>query len=179
MLTVIGLIMLLSASYPAALHYKNDALFYFKRQSVFALIGIVAMVFISFLDYEWLRKVGRIFLILSLILLVLVLVPSIGEVKYNARRWISIGSFSFQPSEVVKLSVIVAFSASISVKKEKLRRFKTGIVPYVSVLASIFVLMMKEPHLSGAILKYLLILGATWFLQKLYLKKSSVKCYPE
>lgn len=93
------------------------------------------MVFISFLDYEWLRKVGRIFLIFSLILLVLVLVPSIGEVKYNARRWISIGNFSFQPSEIVKLSVIVAFSASISVKKEKMRRFKTGIAPYASVLA--------------------------------------------
>jgi cell division protein FtsW len=152
MLTVIGLIMLLSVSYPAALHYKNDALFYFKRQSVFALIGIAAMVFISFLDYEWLRKVGRIFLIFSLILLVLVLVPSIGEVKYNARRWISIGNFSFQPSEIVKLSVIVAFSASISVKKEKMRRFKTGIAPYASVLALIFALMMKEPHLSGAIL---------------------------
>lgn len=66
MLSAIGLIMLLSASYPTALHYKNDALFYFKRQAVFASIGIAAMIFISFLDYEWLRKVGRAFLIFSL-----------------------------------------------------------------------------------------------------------------
>lgn len=83
MLTAIGLVMLLSASYPVALHYKNEALFYFKKQAVFALIGIVAMIFISFLDYEWLLKVGRAFLIFSLILLLLVLFPSI---EYAALR---------------------------------------------------------------------------------------------
>lgn len=152
MLTVIGLVMLLSASYPAALHYKNDALFYFKRQAVFALIGFAAMIFISFLDYEWFRKVGRAFLVFSLFLLMLVLFPSIGEVRNNARRWISIGGFAFQPSEIVKLSVIIAFSASISVKKEKMRRFGSGILPYAATLTLIFVLMWKEPHLSGAIL---------------------------
>lgn len=152
MLTVIGLAMLLSASYPAALHYKNDALFYFKKQAVFALIGFAAMIFISFLDYEWLRKVGRAFLLFSLILLVLVLVPSIGEVRNNARRWISINGFAFQPSEIVKLSVIIAFSASISVKKDKMRRFDSGILPYAATLILIFALMWKEPHLSGAVL---------------------------
>jgi len=152
LLTAVGLIMLLSASYPTALYNKGDALFYFKRQAIFAAVGIAIMISISFLDYEWLRKISKLFLIASLFLLAVVLIPGIGVVRNNARRWISIGGFDFQPSEIVKLAVIIAFSASISVKKMRMQTFKDGILPYLIVLSIVFVLMWREPHLSGAIL---------------------------
>ena len=152
LLTAIGLIMLLSASFPTALYNKGDALFYFKKQAAYATAGVVAMIAISFIDYEWFRKVSKSFLLFSLLLLAVVLIPGIGVVRNNARRWISIAGFDFQPSEIVKLAIIMAFSASISLKKEKMKTFKEGILPYAAVLSIVFLLMWKEPHLSGAIL---------------------------
>lgn len=118
MLTAIGLVMLLSASYPAALHYKNDALFYFKRQAVFALIGFAAMIFISFLDYEWFRKVGRAFLVFSLFLLMLVLFPSIGEVRNNARRWISISRVPVHRAEYAQMQAQLHINAGQAEQQE-------------------------------------------------------------
>lgn len=152
LLTVLGLIMLLSASFPTAMARRGDALFYFKRQTAFAGIGIVAMILISYMDYEMLRTIGRPLLIISIVLLIAVLEPHLGIMRNNARRWLRIFSVEFQPSEIAKLAVIVDFSASISVKKNRMATVRNGVVPYFGVIAIMFLLLWKEPHLSGAIL---------------------------
>lgn len=152
LLTVLGLIMLLSASFPTAMARRGDALFYFKRQAAFAGIGIVAMILISYMDYEMLRTIGRPLLIISIVLLIAVLEPHLGIMRNNARRWLRIFSVEFQPSEIAKLAVIVDFSASISVKKNRMATVRNGVVPYFGVIAIMFLLLWKEPHLSGAIL---------------------------
>lgn len=152
LLTVLGLIMLLSASFPTAMARRGDALFYFKRQTAFAGIGIVAMILISYMDYEMLRTIGRPLLIISIVLLITVLEPHLGIMRNNARRWLRIFSVEFQPSEIAKLAVIVDFSASISVKKNRMATVRNGVVPYLGVIAIMFLLLWKEPHLSGAIL---------------------------
>ena len=152
LLTVLGLIMLLSASFPTAMARRGDALFYFKRQTAFAGIGIVAMILISYMDYEMLRTIGRPLLIISIVLLIAVLEPHLGIMRNNARRWLRIFSVEFQPSEIAKLAVIVDFSASISVKKSRMATVRNGVVPYLGVIAIMFLLLWKEPHLSGAIL---------------------------
>lgn len=72
--------------------------------------------------------------------------------RNNARRWLRIFSVEFQPSEIAKLAVIVDFSASISVKKNRMATVRNGVVPYFGVIAIMFLLLWKEPHLSGAIL---------------------------
>lgn len=152
LLTVLGLIMLLSASFPTAMARRGDALFYFKRQAAFAGVGIVAMILISYMDYEMLRTIGRPLLIISIVLLITVLEPHLGIMRNNARRWLRIFSVEFQPSEIAKLAVIVDFSASISVKKNRMATVRNGVVPYLGVIAIMFLLLWKEPHLSGAIL---------------------------
>ena len=90
---------------------------------------------------------------MSIILLMLVLVPHVGITRNNATRWLGFGSlFTFQPSEIAKVAVVLYFSNSISKKKDKMRTFRYGILPYALILIVLALLLALEPHLSGAIL---------------------------
>ena len=153
LLVSIGLITLLSASYPTAFSKTGDAYYYAKRQLRYAFLGILLMEGISRLNYQILRHWAKPLLIIAILLLIAVLVPWIGVVRNNSRRWIELfGIITFQPSEVAKFAVVLDFSASISTKKEKMQNFSTGVFPYLRTLAIIGLLMIKEPHLSGLIL---------------------------
>ncbi len=153
LLTGIGLIMLFSASFPSAYYETGKPTYYFFRQGFFALVGLGAMLFVGKHNYARLRGLSKIALLVSVILLILVLIPGIGIMRNNARRWIGIGELlTFQPSEVTKLGVILYFADSISKKKDKMRTFRDGILPYAAILILIAALMMGEPHFSGTVL---------------------------
>lgn len=153
LLTGIGLIMVFSASFPSAYYETGDAAYYFKRQAVFAVIGIVAMFVCSRFNYQRWRGAAKLLLGFSAFLLILVLIPHVGIERNNAQRWLGIGElFSFQPSEIAKLAIIVYFADSISKKKRKMENLREGIVPYFVILAIFAGLMLLEPHLSGTIL---------------------------
>ena len=153
LLTGIGLIMLFSASFPSAYYESGDATYYVKRQAVFAVAGIVAMLVMSKINYQRLRGAAKIALGGSIFLLILVVIPGVGITVNNATRWLGVeGVFTFQPSELAKLGVIIYFADSISKKKEKMEDLKAGLLPYLPILGCIAVLMMLEPHLSGTVL---------------------------
>ena len=154
LLTGIGLIMMFSASFPSAYYETGNPAFYFIRQAIFAAVGVVAMFIVGRINYARFRGVSKLALFLSIALLVLVLVPGVGITRNHATRWLGIPgtSMQFQPSELVKLGVILYFADSISKKKGKMRTIKEGIVPYAVILGIIALLMMKEPHLSGTVL---------------------------
>jgi len=152
LLTTIGLIMVFSASFPSAYYESGDAAYYFKRQAVFAVIGLVAMIAISRVNYQRWRGAAKILLALAFFLLILVLVPGIGVTRNNATRWLGVGTLTFQPSEIAKLAVIVFFADSISKKRDKMRSFREGVLPYLVILSLMSILMLLEPHLSGTIL---------------------------
>ena len=159
LLTGIGLLMLLSASFPSAYHDPKirDPIYFFFRQALFAGAGVAVMLFIGKIDYHRFRAFSNILLIVSVILLFLVLIPGIGQLRNGARRWIGVGElFTFQPSEIAKVAVVLYFADTISKKKDKMRSFREGILPYGVVLVIICLLVVKEPHVSGAVL----ILGA-------------------
>ena len=153
LLQAVGLVMLLSASFPSAYYESNDPTHYFVRQGVFAVMGVAAMLFIGKINYQRFRPLAKPALFAAIVLLVLVLIPGIGKVVNNARRWIGVGDLlRFQPSEIAKLAVILYFSETISRKKDKMRTMRHGIAPYILILGVISVLMMLEPHLSGTVL---------------------------
>ncbi|MCI8680041.1 MAG: cell division protein FtsW [Oscillospiraceae bacterium] len=158
MLLVIGLIMLLSASFPSAQAHKSsnyDPLYYFKRQAMFAGAGLVAMFWVSKINYERFRGLARLALIVSIALLVLVLIPGLGITRNGATRWLGIPGqavVQFQPSEIAKLGVIVYFAESISKKREKMRSFREGFLPHFILLCVVAGLTLIEPHFSGALL---------------------------
>ena len=152
-LTVMGLAMLFSASFPFALYQYDDAYYIIKRQAIFAVLGIAAMFVVGRINYQRWRGAAKLLLCISLFLLILVAIPGIGIKVNNARRWLGIsGVFTFQPSEIAKLAVILFFADSISKKREKMLLWKEGVLPYAIILGGIAVLMMLEPHLSGTIL---------------------------
>ena len=156
LLTAIGLVMLLSASFPSAYYEaspsKHNPLYYFERQAIFAVLGTAVMLLVSKFNYQRLRGVGKILLYVSIILLVLVLIPGIGQLRNGARRWIGVSVLTFQPSEIAKAAIVVYFANSISRKKDQMRTFRYGVLPYAILLVLVAGLVAKEPHLSGAIL---------------------------
>ena len=158
LLTGIGLVMLLSASFPSA-YYETDGknpMSYFIRQGVFAIMGLAAMLLIGKINYQRFRGLAQPLLFLSIILLVLVLIPHnpIAITRNRATRWLGIPgtSLQFQPSEIAKVAVVLYFSDSISKKKDRMRTFRYGILPYAIILVVLAALVGLEPHLSGAIL---------------------------
>ncbi len=154
-LLAFGLVMLYSASNVYALQHEGDSAFYAVRQLRFALFGVACMILISYINYNALKRFAWIFYLIGLVLLVVVLFMPI---RNGARRWIYIGSFNFQPSEVMKFFIIVLFSKIISDFSEKsdferrMRSFKNGVLPFLILLVPVVLLMYKEPHMSGIVL---------------------------
>lgn len=153
LLTAVGLVMLLSASFPSAYYETGDATHYFIRQAAFAGMGVAAMFIIGRLNYQSFRPLARPALFVAIVLLVLVLIPGVGITRNNATRWLGVGElFTFQPSEIAKVAIVLYFSDSISRKKDRMRTLRYGVVPYAVWIVLVAGLVALEPHLSGAIL---------------------------
>lgn len=115
----VGLIMLFSASsYAAGVseRYNYDPAYFFKRQLVFAVIGVIVMYIISRVDYQHMRWMGMLALAIAIVLLVLVkILPyPLAVTINNAKRWLNLGFTTFQPSEIAKLGVVIYFAAGLS-----------------------------------------------------------------
>ena len=150
LLLSMGLIMVLSASSPTALSEGRSSYAYFIRQALFAGIGIVAMIIISKIDYRIYKKFYLLAYIASVILLVAVM--AIGKETNGAKRWIYITkSLSFQPSEFVKLFMIIFFATILTKNKDNLKDFFNGWVKHLIMLVPIIGLLIFEPHLSASI----------------------------
>lgn len=142
-----GILMVYSASfYQAELTYQ-DKFFFMKKQIVGALIGLVSMVGFSFVDFEKLKKFRWGAYILSIVLLLLVFVPRVGVKVYGARRWINLGFFTLQPSEIAKFAFVLFASTSLAKAKDKVKTFK-GILPTIFSGALMCVLIIMEPNMS-------------------------------
>lgn len=152
-LLAIGVVMVYSASAVMAFREYGDSLFYLKRQLVFAGLGLVAMYFAMNVDYWVWKKYAKIGLIVCFALLVIVLVPGVGVVRGGARSWLGIGSFGIQPSEFMKLAMIVFMAKLLSDAPERLSSFARGLLPPLAVVGLAFGLIMLQPDLgSGAVL---------------------------
>lgn len=178
-LLAIGLVMMFSASYSYASYYQNDAYYYIKRQLIFAIIGLAIMFLVSRLDYEALKVAAIPILIIAYILLIIVLFVPQPQGFTQFHRWISLGPFTFQPSEIAKFALILFMawhvdkhlkgiqnkSLSTSAWAQNINRRKGGIkirenwesaILYLLVILSMAFLVYKENHVSGAILIFLL-----------------------
>ena len=160
-LLVIGLLMMFSASYPAAIEDGQPGTFYAVRQVTFAGAGLVLMGILSFVNYHVFEKLwvsGAAFAI-AVGMLIAVLIPGVGKNVNGATRWIGIGAdengnggITFQPSELMKIAIVLFFSMLIVRNGHRMKSFWYGIVPYMVMLAFIAGLMMAEPHLSGTLI---------------------------
>lgn len=149
-LLVFGLIMMFSASYAFA-YYNNgaDSFYYIRRQALFAILGVTAMIVISRVNYKILQKYSLLLLGGTLVLLLLVLTMRDAN---GFARWIRLGGLSFQPSEIAKFAIIVVFAHFAAQNASRMNTFMYGFVPFVAVLGAVCGLVVLERHLSGTIL---------------------------
>lgn len=154
LLLIIGLIMMFSASYPAALQYQGNSYYYLIRQGIFMIIGVAIMIFTSYFDYHHLHKLAPIVLLVSFLLLVVVLfMPT--KVP-NVHRWINFGFFDLQASEVSKFAIILFMAHWGSIYANKMDTFKIGVLPGLLILIVTCGLLYLEPHYSGIVIMIML-----------------------
>lgn len=156
-LLCLGTVMVFSASYPNALHEKNDSLYYIKRQLLYVAIGALAMLITTAAPYQLYKKIAPSFTIGGIGLLVLVLI--MGTARGVAQRWIYIGPISVQASEPAKAALIITLAwyldkhyDAVSGRINKYQRFMKGIVMPGVIVAVFAGLVILEKHLSGAII---------------------------
>lgn len=151
-LLVLGTIIVFSASYPYALTHYGDGYYFLKRQAVFLAIGICGMLLLSKLQIEILKRVSPVFYIICIILLILVLIGGFSE--GIAKRWLGIPGtpLSFQPSELMKLGIILMLGWWISNHSELKKSYKNEIIIPGLILFSACALVLMEKHLSGTII---------------------------
>lgn len=150
LLLTIGLIMVLSASSPTSLSESGNSYKYFIKQGIFAVVGLIAMTFISNIDYRFYKKFYKIAYVIAIILLAAVLV--VGKTINNAKRWIYVTeSLSFQPSELVKFCMIIFYAGILTKNREELKFFVKGWIKHLIMLVPIIGLLIIEPHLSASV----------------------------
>ncbi len=140
-LVVIGLVFVADISAPQALNFFDDKFHFIKQQVVWATVGVLAMIIISNIHYSFWKKLAVPIFFTTVILLVAVLIPGISLKALGARRWISVGSINFQPSEVVKLALALYLA---KVADSKITKPLAFFIP----LAIVCGLIMLQPDLG-------------------------------
>ena len=145
-LIFIGLIFISISSLSEANSTIGDKFFFIKKQSFWLILGIIVFYITSKIKIETIKKFSFIFYIISILGLILVLIPGLGNQALGATRWLNLGFASIQPSEILKISSIIYFSYLFA--KEEKRHIKNLII-YLGIP---FILIIIEPNLSTAIL---------------------------
>ena len=158
-LSIFGIIMIYSSSSIWAEYKFNDSFHYVKYQSIFFIIGLVLMNFISKIDYKLYYKYSNHILLVSFILLIFVLIPGIGSIRNGSRSWFGIGSFGIQPSEAAKISLIIFTSKYLSMSGEYIKSFFKGVIPILLVVFLFFSLIMLQPDLGTGLILFISIIS--------------------
>lgn len=149
MLLFFGMAMLLAASGVLAYNRFDDNLYYLKKQLINGIIpGIIFFFIASRIPYRKLKRFALPLFLFSLFLLALVFAPVIGLSLKGAARWLQFGSFTFQPSEILKLCFIVYLAAFFESKKQRVTDIAEGLVPFLGFSALAGILLASEPDLG-------------------------------
>ncbi|MEE0841200.1 MAG: putative lipid II flippase FtsW [Acutalibacteraceae bacterium] len=147
----VGIVMLFSASYAYCYAQYGNSYHFIIRQAIFAVVGIIVMLVLSRIDCRVYRKFSVVLYIVSAIMLAVVLALPPMQEGMEHKRWLVIGSFSFQPSEIAKFAIILLFSHLIAKNYKRMGELKF-IAKLIFLLAVICGLVVVETHLSATIL---------------------------
>ncbi len=143
--------MIYSSSGIYALEKYKDSFFFLKRHLVFLLLGILFAFWAMSFDYRKLSGIAKPFLLVSLFLLGLVLIPGIGREVSGAQRWFRFKFISFQPSELSNLALIIYTADFISRKEKYIKTFWRGFLPPMAVLGITALLILMQPDLGTTV----------------------------
>ncbi len=151
-LNVVGLVMVLSASSVVSITTYGSAWYFFERQLIWTVLGIIGFAVAAHIDYRRWRDWVTPLLFVTTTLLVLVLIPHFGIYVSGSRRWLGFGSWRFQPTELAKLALVV-FGAHVLTRREhELHDWRATIRPVLLVVALLGALVFLEPDLDSTVL---------------------------
>lgn len=148
LLLIFGLVMISSAGVAYSTTRFDSPYFFFKKQLFGIAVGLIMLFIFQKIDYRFWKKISFPFFITSIIFLILVFVEGMGSKIYGASRWIQLGPLSFQPSEMLKLSLIIYLAAWLESRGEKIRDFFDGFIPFIFIIAIISFLLLKQPDMG-------------------------------
>ena len=151
-LNVVGMVMVLSASSVVSLTSYGSAWYFFERQLIWTVLGVIGFAVALRIDYRRWRAWVTPLLFLTIALLTLVLVPHFGVYVAGSRRWLGAGSVTFQPTEIAKLALVL-FAAHVLTRREnEIGDWRTSVRPILLVVVVLGGLVLLEPDLDSAIL---------------------------
>lgn len=160
----LGLLMLLTASAVISTHRTGSPTFYLLRQIIYGVLpGLFLYFIVAWISLDFLKKLSPLFLILGIGLLALVFLPPFSVKAGEAARWISLGPFTFQPSELAKLALIIYLAAFFEkkIKNQEVDKFKEGFLSFLFILAPFVLLLFFQPNMGTLIIFGLV--GTTMF----------------
>lgn len=152
LLSVIGIIMISSASIAVGERYFSDPYWFVRRQIIWWVISLILFIIISKINYHFYSKISIFFVLIAIGLLAIVLIPSFSIEIGGSRRWLNLLFFNIQPSEVAKLAVIIFLCDTLNKKYRNRSSIKNLLFPAFVVLVIVTVLIFLEPDLSTVII---------------------------
>ena len=150
-LVLLGLVMALSATAAPSLSGTDSAWSLFKSQAMWLGVGVFALLVLLRVDYHHWKRLAPVGLVVSLVLLVLTAVPSVGLSANGARRWLGVGSIVFQPSELAKIAFVVFVADLLSRQDRHMEDTRSTLQPVLLLTAGMTALLMLQPHLGTAL----------------------------
>ena len=157
--SIYGIVMIYSASSIWAEYKFNNKFHYVIMQLIFFVIGTALMVIVSKINYKYYLKYSNKILLICFILLALVLIPGIGTVRNGSRSWFGIGGLGIQPSEFMKLALIIFVSKYIYNNPKSMKKVTKGAFPVLFITMIAFFLIMLEPDFGTGVILVITIVG--------------------
>jgi len=151
--------MVYSTSSVFALEKYGDPNYFLKRQAIYLSLGLLSMFVMMKVNYRYLRKIVYPAFIFGLVILALVFIPGIGKEVSGARRWIEIGHWAFQPSEIAKFLLVLYLAHSLTKKKDKIGTFMVGFVSHLLIAGVYIILVLLEPDFGMAVTLVVMLFG--------------------
>ena len=148
----IGIVMVYSASSALALKKFGSDYYFLKRQALFSLFGIVALVICSHVPFKAYQVLTYPILLTALALLAAVQISGLGLSAGGSLRWLRLGPFSFQPTEFARLAMVIYLAYSMSKKQETIKDFYVGFMPHVIVLIMFTILIFMQPDFGSVVI---------------------------
>lgn len=161
-LNMIGLVMVMSASSVVSVRESGAPWGYFRTQLQWTVLGLMALAVTLSVSLDFWRRHARLWLGLSLIPLALVLVPGIGQERNGATRWLEFGGFQVQPSEFVKVALLIFIADLLARRAHRANDWRWTTAPVLTYLALVTALIMAQPNLGTTIIIAAMVFAVLW-----------------
>lgn len=144
--------MVYSSSFILSQERTGDGLAYIKKQIIFAIVGVVALVAATRVHYRKWMDWSLGLLVASMLMLIVVMIPGVGMKAGGAQRWLRLGFFSFQPAEFVKFALIVFVARQLARKQDRIQKFSAGVLSNFILPLPALLLLLIQPDFGSVVM---------------------------